>query len=106
MRARAGGWESPQRQAGFRASPLVRYHGSAREAAVTTWPGLDPASRTPNRNSRRIVGTPSWSSDGFRIAFVSDRDGSMDIYVMSADGGGVTRLTANAEGNLGPKWCP
>jgi Tol biopolymer transport system component len=30
---------------------------------------------------------------GQAIAFVSDRDGSNEIYVMSADGSGQTRLT-------------
>ena len=29
---------------------------------------------------------PSWSPDGKKIAFVSDRDGNRDIYVMNADG--------------------
>lgn len=36
---------------------------------------------------------PTWSPDGTRIAFGSDREGSMDVYVMSARGGEPTRLT-------------
>ena len=35
-------------------------------------------------------GSPAWSPDGRRIAFYSERDGNADIYVMSADGSGVT----------------
>jgi TolB protein len=40
------------------------------------------------------------------IAFYSQRDGNPEIYVMSADGSGVTRLTRNgvAEGHL--SWTP
>ena len=40
---------------------------------------------------------PSWSPDGTKIAFASDRDHLLrEIYVMNADGTGVTRLTDNA----------
>ena len=38
-------------------------------------------------------GAPAWSPDGRKIAFVSDRDGDRDIYVMDADGSNVERLT-------------
>ncbi len=38
-------------------------------------------------------GTPSWSPDGSRIAFTSNRDGKSEIYLMNPDGSGVTRLT-------------
>jgi Tol biopolymer transport system component len=35
----------------------------------------------------------TWSPDGLRIAFTSDRDGDEEIYVMNADGTGVARIT-------------
>src|SRR5207247_1465359 len=39
---------------------------------------------------------PVWSPDGERIAFHSTRDGGdEDIFVMNADGSGVTQLTFN-----------
>lgn len=36
---------------------------------------------------------PVWSPDGSSIAFGSDREGSFDVYTMSADGGSPKRLT-------------
>lgn len=48
----------------------------------------------------------SFSPDGARILFVSDRDGDPDIYVMNADGSGVEQLT-NAPGyDGGPFFSP
>ena len=37
----------------------------------------------------------AWSPDGSRIAFTSSRDGHQQIWVVNADGGTPTRLTAN-----------
>jgi Tol biopolymer transport system component len=51
--------------------------------------------------------SPSFSPDGTRIAFTSDRTGGFaDLYVMDADGSNVRRLTADIylEGN--PTWSP
>jgi hypothetical protein len=38
-------------------------------------------------------GAPAWSPDGSRIAFESNRGGSLDVWVMNADGGDPRRLT-------------
>ena len=40
------------------------------------------------------------------IAFVSDRDGNQEIYVMNADGSGLTSLTNNAADDYDPAWSP
>ena len=39
---------------------------------------------------------PVWSPDGSKIAFSSDRKGSLDIYVVDADGGTPKRLTSHS----------
>ena len=51
---------------------------------------------------------PTWSPDGKRIAFMSDRVGTRlwDIYVMNADGSGITQLTKDHGNNYGPQWSP
>ena len=44
---------------------------------------------------------PVWSPDGKNIAFGSDREGSMDVYVVNSRGGVPKRLTTNS-GNETP----
>jgi Tol biopolymer transport system component len=48
--------------------------------------------------------TPIVSPDGSKIAFLSNRDGQDDLYVMRADGTNVVRLTQTAESESAPYW--
>jgi Tol biopolymer transport system component len=58
--------------------------------------------RSPSGND-----SPSWSPDGTKIAFSSNRDGNWELYVMNADGSGVTRLTVNRSADdASPVWSP
>ncbi|SHG04001.1 S41 family peptidase [Dysgonomonas macrotermitis] len=41
---------------------------------------------------------PVWSPDGKSIAFASNREGSFDVFLVSAEGGIPTRLTSNTAG--------
>jgi TolB protein len=50
--------------------------------------------------------TPAWSPDGQQIAFVSDRDGNQEIYMMGADGKTQERLTDNSAFDGMPSWSP
>ena len=43
---------------------------------------------------------PIWSPDGKKIAFASNREGSMDVYVINANGGAPARLTTNSGSEL------
>lgn len=45
---------------------------------------------------------PVVSADGRKIAFVSDRDGDMDIFIMNVDGTGQTKLTSNNSNDTSP----
>jgi len=50
---------------------------------------------------------PSWSPDGTKIIFDSDRDGNAEIYIMNADGSGQVNITNNPEAkDLSSSWSP
>ena len=48
---------------------------------------------------------PTWSPDGRRIAFISNRDGPDQLFVMHADGTGVVRLTSGNTERDTPDWA-
>lgn len=49
---------------------------------------------------------PVFSPDGGRIAFISNRTGSNQVYVMSVSGGEPTQLTFHTEGYSLLEWYP
>jgi tricorn protease len=49
---------------------------------------------------------PVWSPDGSRIAFASDRNGNLDVYVMPAEGGRATRLTYHSADETPTSFTP
>ena len=56
-------------------------------------------------NSAKDV-APTWSADGSKIAFQSDRDGNEEIYVMGADGSAQRNLTDSPGEDTRPTWSP
>jgi Tol biopolymer transport system component len=58
----------------------------------------------PSPSPQTWTGDPAVSPDGSRVAFISDRDGSTDLYVIASDGTGEVRLTKNAEKEGSPAW--
>ena len=66
----------------------------------------DGSNRTRITNNRAFDGWPTWSPDGSKLAFESDRDGDSEIYVMAADGSKQIRLTNNDAFDGQPTWDP
>ena len=65
---------------------------SGQRARLTTAPSIETA--------------PSFSPDGTRIVFESDRSGNQQLYVMPAGGGEATRISFG-QGRYGtPVWSP
>ena len=96
----------------------ARSEASARTGAAVYVKGLDRKAeiyvKRAGIGERRITrnaaydGFPSWSEDGKRIVFVSDRAnrGNSDIYVMDANGKNVARLTRGGGQDLYPAFSP
>jgi Tol biopolymer transport system component len=49
---------------------------------------------------------PTWSPDGMRIAFASERDGNAEIYSVNLNGLVLTRLTNSPGTDDSPAWSP
>lgn len=49
---------------------------------------------------------PAWSPDGSKIAFSADRngDGQPEIYIMSANGSGLRRVSTGSRSYFSPSW--
>ncbi len=50
--------------------------------------------------------TPKFSPDGKEIAFVSDRDGSSQVFIMPASGGSPRQVTFHTAGYVLHEWTP
>jgi Tol biopolymer transport system component/imidazolonepropionase-like amidohydrolase len=50
---------------------------------------------------------PRWSPDGNSIAYISDRDGGDNLWLVKADGSGARRITKEVDNALSsPVWSP
>jgi Tol biopolymer transport system component len=71
------------------------------------------SAHTPNTNSRRRLTSDTgqdqngiWHPDGSTIAFVSDRSGSSQIWLMDADGSHQRQLSREPAIHAWPQWHP
>lgn len=65
--------------------------------------GIEVARLTSNHS---IETSPAWSPDGRRIAFVTDRGGGPQVYIMNADGSDQRPLPLPGSYNTSPDWSP
>ena len=75
----------------------------------TRLPPAAPASEfSPVRLTHDLASdtAPTWSPDGKRIAFTSNREGQPAIFVMNEDGGGVRRIHNGLPVSDGAIWQP
>jgi hypothetical protein len=66
----------------------------------------DGSARVRLTTSLGIDSKPSWSPDGTRIAFRTNRDGQDEIYVMAADGSCQRDITNSPVDDRSPAWSP
>jgi Tol biopolymer transport system component/DNA-binding winged helix-turn-helix (wHTH) protein len=99
--------------------PAIARHGNllayvVNELNENFW-RIDLGSGSPKRpappvqleNSVRQQWDPSYSPDGHRLAFGSNRSGSDQIWVSDAQGGGAVQITHFADIRPGcPRWSP
>jgi Tol biopolymer transport system component len=86
---------------GNRALVFTRWHSGDSELFSV---GLNGRPLKQLTSFGAMVQNPVYSPDGSRIAFISDTNGSLDVYVMDANGSNVQRVTATTAGDYHPTW--
>jgi acylaminoacyl-peptidase len=66
----------------------------------------DGSDHRPLTSGNRTDGSPRWSPDGTRLAYLSDADGKMQIHVRWMDSGQTARITNLEEGPDAIGWSP
>ena len=68
--------------------------------------GLKQLTNVQRTGSAAGIGTYSWSPNGARIVFSTDRDGNREVYTMNADGSNPVNLTRDKSYDDSPVWSP
>lgn len=92
-----------------RSVPSIAYQSrSAGESEWSVWvmssSGGDRAVLAEGQGG--FLSPPTWSPDGSKIAFVSDREGNPDIWSMDSDGSSLVNLTQHKDKDHSPAWSP
>jgi Tol biopolymer transport system component len=86
----------------------MAYSQSLRDLDIWRVSGPAAGERSPPTNfiaSTRDDSMPAYSPDGSKIAFVSDRGGTNEIWISDADGSNARQLTDRGHA-ISPKWSP
>ena len=68
---------------------------------------IDAGGGTPVRLTQtKANGAPRWSPDGARLAFSNWSVGSGDVFIVNADGSGLTNVTQSSASEYDPSWSP
>ena len=76
----------------------------ARDIAVVQTDGTEVPTSLANEGGDDFG--PVWSPNRQSIAFLSDRDGNVELYVVRADGGNPLRATNTGVAESQPTWSP
>ena len=66
----------------------------------------EPGRSRPFTSGLKMDTSPRWSPDGSRLAFVSDRSGDRQIWVIATSGGEAFQVTKMRRGASNPVWSP
>ncbi len=99
---------------GEREQPRIAFHSNRDDNWEIYVMNADGTGQTRLTDNPAADSAASWSPDGQRIAFVSDRNDPdrnddvriSDIYLMNADGSVQTRLTDSSAWDTRPRWSP
>jgi len=67
---------------------------------------VDTAASRQLTNGAGMDSQPAWSPDGSRLAFVSTREGTPQVYILELGGGDPRKLTSAERGAVSPIWSP
>jgi Tol biopolymer transport system component/plastocyanin len=98
--SRAPSWSPDGTRIAFVKRPIQR---SGAHIYILDVAGGDPVPLTPREGSYE---TPRWSPDGASLAFSDDIGGNRDVFIVNADGTGLTNVTANPGFDADPRWSP
>ncbi len=102
-------WGQPTREIRMPETPALSPDGSWLTFA---WAGelwlcnIDGSDLQRLTNHRGRESQPMFSPDGSRIAFVSDRTGTSQVFLMNTDGSGVEQVTFHSAGYSLEDWFP
>jgi len=72
---------------------------------IWTVPSTGGVARPLTHNTSKDL-SPKFSPDGKEIAFISDREGSAQVYLMPAEGGTPRQITFHTSGYMLHEWAP
>ena len=85
----------------------LAYTTLARSGARRLWVvDLETGTHTALTDTLGRAREPAWSPDGRHLAVVSDRDGHDAVFVLRADGTGLTRVSPPGAAASMPLWVP